>query len=561
MNDNRKKIGVGFAIFMAGMLLLTLISKGIYAAGLPQVTVELPKKASLVHQVKAVGNVIQGRELAVNVSEGLRVYEVFVRPGDRVEEGDALFVLDMDYLQEMIGQREVEIEKLRLQIATLDHNLQLEGSQKNREMERANEDGLWAVEEAERSLARALEDEALARERLEAHLKNGVERTSDADRKRQEEDYYAWEDRVSDAAGNSAQTQENVRRLEEWVSVLEKEVDWLRGQTGEVSGNDIGTAEELGQKEAELDQARKDLEKARSASDAAAGDLTDLQKGAHILPDFTAEDVELEAWEGQLKALQEQVRQAERALEDALSQREELLREARRKQEDSTAPERTDATLGLYQMDYARQAAELETLREYQKSGGKILAGMQGEITQVRVQPGEKTGSGAALLYADTSEPLQFMAQIDKDQKKYVEQGREAAVTLNNKKYEVTVDYLSADENGTGSYSMRINLPENVGTIGQSGEFTLSMQSETYMQCISLDALHQDEMGRYYVYILSERSTVLGKELTAERLMVELLDQNERTAAVSSGGIDESTLLIVSATKAYQDGDVVRLRD
>lgn len=561
MNDNRKKIGAGFAVFMAGMLLLTLISRGIYAAGLPQVTVELPKKASLVHQVKAVGNVIQGRELAVNVSEGLRVSEVFVRSGDRVEEGDELFALDAAYLQEMIGLREAEIEKLRLQIATLNHNLELEGSQKNREMERANEDSLQAVEEAERSLARAQEDEALARGKLEAHLLNGVERTSDTDRKQQEEDYHAWEDRVSDAAGNSAQTQENVKRLEERVAALEKEVDWLRGQTGSVSGNDIGITEELGQKEAELDQARKELEKARMASDAAAGELTDLQKGTHSLPDFTAEDAEQEAWEEQLKALQEQVRQAERALEDALAQREELLREARRKQEDSMEPERTDATLGLYQMDYARQAAELETLREYQKCGGKILAGMQGEITQVYVRPGEKTGSGAALLYADTSQPLQFMVQIDKEQKKYVEQGQDAAVTLNNKKYEVTVDYLSADENGTGSYTVRIDLPENVGRIGQSGEFSLSVQSVAYMQCISLDALHQDDMGRSYVYILVKRSTVLGKELTAERLAVELLDQNERTAAISSGGIDESTQLIVSATKAYQDGDVVRLRD
>lgn len=561
MDDNRKKIGIALGIFMAGMLLLTLVSRGIYAAGLPQVSVELPKKASLVHQVKAAGNVIQGRELAVNVPEDLRVYEVFVRPGDRVEEGDELFALDTAYLQETIGQKEAEIEKLRLQIATLNYNLELEGSQKNREMERANEDGLRAAEEAERLLERAREDEALARGKLEAHLKDGVERTSDEDRKRQEEDYHAWEDRVSEAAGSSAQTQENVKRLEDAVSSLEKEVDWLRSRISAVSGNDIGIAEELGQKEAELDEARKELEKARSVSNEAAGELTDLQRGTHILPDFTAEDADLEAWEAELEALQEQVRQAERALEDAQTRKEELLQEARRGQEDSTAPERTDASLGLCQMDYAKQEAQLKALYGYLESGGKILAKMPGEITQVRVQPGEKTGSGAALLYADLSEPLQFMAQIDKEQKKYVEQGREATVRLNDKNYDMTVDYLSADENTTGSYTVRINLSEGVGKIGQSGEFSLSVQSEVYMQCIPLDALRQDEMGRPYVYVLTERSTVLGKELTAQRMMVELLDQNEKMAAVSSGGIDADTRLIVSATKEFEDGDVVRLRD
>ena len=627
----RKKILMGFGIFMAAMLLLTLISRGIYAAGLPQVTTEMPKKTSLIHHVDADGNVIQGRELAVNLPEGLRVREVFVRPGDRVESGDLLVALDTDYLREKMEDGQAELTRLELQIATLEHNLQLLGEEKNREMDRANEDGLWAMEEAQRALRRAQEDEALARARLEEHLQDGVEETPEETRRQQEADYQDWKRRVTSAEENSIQAQGQVTRLEEEVSALEKEVDWLRnritaadaknrdgrseagedgtpagaddpGNRNDADGNgeteaektdndapdgengpgpsedegsfassdgkdDAGSetlSEELARKEAELASARSRLQAARQSGDQISGELAELQGNTREQPDFAREDAGLEAWEDEKKSLQEQLRQAERATQDAQTQMEKMLRDTTRSQEDSAAPEQTDATLGLARIDYARRADELATLQDCLKNGGIIAAGITGEITQVHVSPGELTGSGAALIYADTSQPLQFLVNIDKEQKKYVEQGMDARLLLSGqtgKELEVIVDYLAANEDGSGGYTVRIDLPEGMGRIGQNGAFSLSVQSELYQYCIPLDALHQDTNGRYYVFTLAERNTILGKELTAWKTPVDVLDRNEKTAAISSGAIDGETRVITSATKEFAEGDVVRMRD
>ena len=88
--ESRKRILKWFWGFLVGMLVLTLVSRGIYANGLPRVSVENPGQMAVEHVVEKAGNVKGSGELAVNVAEGLRVSEVFVVPGERIEEGTAL---------------------------------------------------------------------------------------------------------------------------------------------------------------------------------------------------------------------------------------------------------------------------------------------------------------------------------------------------------------------------------------------------------------------------------------------------------------------------------------
>lgn len=70
-----------------------------------------------------------------------------------------------------------------------------------------------------------------------------------------------------------------------------------------------------------------------------------------------------------------------------------------------------------------------------------------------------------------------------------------------------------------------------------------------------------DENKRYFVYVLREENTILGTELAAEKRMVEVLDKNDRYAAIEPGAVDESTELIVTATKEFGDGDIVRRKE
>lgn len=309
-----------------------------------------------------------------------------------------------------------------------------------------------------------------------------------------------------------------------------------------------------------LTEAQKKLERARE----------DLAYAKRELALYIADTPESESeeewkiWEEGRKALALQVQDAERALEDAEDAQKEALLEAQRGLEDHFTAEDSDASLGVCQMEFSAVKEELARLRAFLGAEGKITADTAGTVTQVHVRAGENTTDSAAVTFADASVPLQFEAVLDKEQKKYVEPQAEGKLTLGSfaaaggKAVSVKVDYLTELSSMPGSFCARMLLPEGFGTIGQNGIFTVNVQSERFSCCISMDALHQDENQRSFVYVMEETETILGTELAARKRMVKVLDFNDSYAAIEPGVIDETDLIITAATKQFEDGDVVR---
>lgn len=564
--ESRKRILKWFLGFLAGMLVLTLVSRGIYANGLPRVSVENPGQMAVEHVVEKAGNVKGSGELAVNVAEGLRVSEVFVVPGERIEEGTALFSLDGEYLMGRVRAQERSIAKLELQVATLEGNLELAGAEKNVEMSRAGEDAVRVVEQAQKALDRALEDEAAARAQLQEHLDKNLKLTSEEERKLQEEAYQEWKARLSQGTQEVQSASGRVRELQRRAESLQAEVDELKKSGSEGSGGeDKDEVEawkaELAAKEAELSQVKKELAQAEYAQEDISEEVGALQGNAPGEPDFTSEDAKWESWRSIRKSLEDKIMAAQRAVEDAENALEKAKLEADRGLEDSMRPELSDSTLGIYRLDLEAAREELAKLQDLVKAEGLISAEQAGIVTRVGVAAGENTPAGAAVVFADTEKPLQFEVILDKEDKKYVNQGSSARVSLGSVETEVTVNYLTEEESSPGSFRALMNLPEGVGTIGQSGSFRLSVQSELYNCCISIDALHTDENQRNFVYVLGERSGILGKELTAEKLMVEVLDKNNRYAALQSGALDGNTKVINAADRDFAEGDPVRMKE
>ena len=591
--DKRKRVLKGFGVFLGGMLVLTLVSRGIYAEGLARVSVEVPERMAVGHVVEVSGNVKQSRELAVNVAEGLRVSEVFVIPGDRVEAGSELFALDLDFLEERIRDKERDVEKLRLQIATVQGNLALAGEEKNAEMSRAGEDAVRAGEEADKALRRAEEDLASARASLQEHLDKNLKNTSDEERQRQEEAYQAWKKRLAEGGEREKSVSDKVKGLQRRKESLEGEIAGLKEKIGElekkggengsegteggtVSGNGLGDGAssggsgeldalkaQLAEKEAELVQVKKELSEAGWEQEDAAEQLGELQGNAVNKPDFSEEDSAWESWMSTRKSLEEKVQDAERALEDAEDEKEKALEDAQRNLEDSLRSEQSDSTLGLYQLDLEEAGEELKRLKGILEQEGVVKAEASGVVTRVGVAAGEQTSSGASVVFADTARPLQFEVILQKEEKKYVNLGAEAEITLGNSSnmIKATVDYLTEMETSPGSFTALVTLPEGTGTIGQSGMFRVTQQSEMYNYCIPVDALHMDENQRNFVYVLGERSGFLGAELTAEKLMVDVLDKNDKYAALAGGVVDGNSRIICTADREIADGDPVRMKD
>lgn len=447
---------MGLGIFLALMLGCTLISRGIYAAKLPQVTVITPKRMAIDHRVEAAGSIKPARKLAKNVMSGLLVKEVFVTAGDSVEEGQALFLLDTDHIREQISKKELEEKKLELQIATMQSNLELAGEEKTKRMQRALEDGAIALTEADKRIERAKEDLEYAKRELALYAEDTPE-TDDE---------------------------------EEW-----------------------------------------------------------------------------KLWEEGRKALALKVQDAERGLEDAEDAKGAAVLEAGRKLQDDFTLESADASLGVAWMEFQDLKEEIAKLKGLLAADGEILSECAAVITEVNVSAGEMTAASAAVSFADAAVPLQFEAVLNQEQKKYVEPGAAGELTLGSflsagaKTTAVTVDYLTELPSMPGSFYARMLLPEGVGTIGQNGIFTLNVQSESFSCCIPADALYKDGNQRSFVYVLEETNTILGTELAARKRVVNVLDSNERYAAVEPGAIGETDRIIETATEKFEDGDVVRMKE
>lgn len=136
----KRKIIAGFLIFLVFMWLCTVISKSIYASRLPVVTTVRTEQKYIEHIVEAEGIVIAGDKNPITALSGLRIEKVMVQVGDRVEEGDVLFTIDMEDLEAIMDEKQVQISKLQLQINTILQNEELARQKKELEEERARAD-------------------------------------------------------------------------------------------------------------------------------------------------------------------------------------------------------------------------------------------------------------------------------------------------------------------------------------------------------------------------------------------------------------------------------------
>ncbi len=162
-----KKIMAGFCFFLLFMWLCTVISKSIYATKLPMVTVSSPEQKYIEHIVKAEGIVEAGNKNPVTVLGGLRVENLMVHEGDKVAEGDLLFTIDMEDLEEIISEKQTEIAKLQLQIDTILQNQEIADQKKALEEQRAREDYDALARYQDTLVGRAAEEFAKAQEDID----------------------------------------------------------------------------------------------------------------------------------------------------------------------------------------------------------------------------------------------------------------------------------------------------------------------------------------------------------------------------------------------------------
>lgn len=303
----------------------------------------------------------------------------------------------------------------------------------------------------------------------------------------------------------------------------------------------------------ELDAATKKVETAKKEKEAAEQALMQYQQ-----EQLTAADASGKEQERQLLAA---VQTAGDAYEDAVLAANEAAVTADRAVAAAGISDASDSTLAVGEITVEQMELQLEKLERLLEADGRICAPSDGLITEIAVNIGERTADTPAVRMADLTKGYRFTAELTKEQETYIGAGDEVTLTdsRRNQLEQLTVESVAADGENEGVYEISVPLPDDTLELGAAAVLDYSSPSQTYAICVPLAALHLDERNQPYVLTYDEQDSVLGKELRARKVSVNILDQNESYAALADGSISSQDEVIVSADKAVDDGSRIRL--
>ena len=303
----------------------------------------------------------------------------------------------------------------------------------------------------------------------------------------------------------------------------------------------------------ELDAATKKVETAKKAKEAAEQALMQYQQ-----EQLTAADASGKEQERQLLAA---VQTAGDAYEDAVLAANEAAVTAGRAVAAAGISDASDSTLAVGEITVEQMELQLEKLERLLEADGRICAPSDGLITEIAVNIGERTVDTPAVRMADLTKGYRFTAELTKEQETYIGAGDEVTLTDSRRNHleQLAVESVTADGENEGIYEISVPLPDDILELGAAAVLDYSSPSQTYAICVPLAALHLDERNQPYVLTYDEQDSVLGKELRARKVSVNILDQNESYAALADGSISSQDEVIVSADKAVDDGSRIRL--
>lgn len=121
-----------------------------------------------------------------------------------------------------------------------------------------------------------------------------------------------------------------------------------------------------------------------------------------------------------------------------------------------------------------------------------------------------------------------------------------------------TEGIVSAETSGTVT-SLRVEAGELTTESAVLMLMDDTQELKSYENCIDKAALHQNGDDDYYVYVVEESDTILGKQKIARREKVELLDSDDETAAVD--GIFSGQQVVLETSRELNDNNPVRVQE
>lgn len=581
---NRKKVISLLASFLVLMLLFTILSRAADSAGIANVKTETIQSMGIDHRVTGSGKVAQNREQAIATEPNQTVKGIYVNEGYSVNKGDLLFEMDLEKLKEQILLKKQEIEKMNLQEGDNKSKSAVENEKKENAKNRAEEDINNAQNKGDNGISKAADDLQNAQQKLDNYRqKMGSQPSVDdtvlaelqkvceekeASYQKAQEDQTTLERKIErevnkaldeaekknqeilaeSEATEAPETESNQNIQEvpfELTSSLEKETEDL--QKVEKAIRD--------KFKPELDKAKEAVALAQEARDSANGAVLQYQQEQGAKQEEGATEQE--------QQLLDDITAKQQAYNDAVTARDESVLAARRVMEDAQTPEGRDSTNKINKLDKEKLQMELKKMEQLQKEKGQIKSPISGVITKIAITTGDKTTDGTAILMADTSTGAKFQAQVSAEQEKFIAKNDVVNIKPANNGTDLEglkVDSVKPNEENKEMLDVTVLLPKDSLEIGTAAEFEVVRSSKTYSACIPIQALHV-ENNENFIYVLMESDSVLGKETKAQKVLVKVLDKNEKYAALEDGSVTNDQNIITESDKSISAGSRVRLME
>lgn len=466
-----------FAVFLVFMLICTIVSRGIYAWQMPQVTLGTIDANTLTRTIEADGTILTKEEVPVVTGAGFLVEKVCVVEGQKVEKGDVLFQVERSDLEKLLQQADMQIQAEEKKLAEL------------------NASGNSAINRASQDL----------------------------------------KDAAASADGDVARAQEAY-------------------QAAAALRDSAPSEEEYKQKAYKQDAEYQSLYKASQKKNA-----TKKEKEA-----FRSYKESLDA------RLSESYAQEKQALNDAVAEKEQALREADKSRSDSVKQaQRTleDAKTGDGGAKLEQQN-QIQLLKEnrsgmltLKQSEGKVVCSMSGYVSRILVQAGERTGDASAMVLSNADGEKLFQAVLPGEEKSYVTPNDKMNISFSGSAEQLFgIPIEAVGELADGSCQVTGRLLNTTAQIGETGKMEIDKEIGRYSCTIPLSALHSQDNSDY-VWIVEEKQTILGTELTARKQKVKVIDRDESYAALEEGSLTEDEKFIVESDKEIKDKARVRLTE
>ena len=517
----------GLAGLLAVMLVFTIASRVAASITVPQVTASAPSPGKIEHTVIASGTVEAGGEKAIVTEEGILVAQVNVHTGESIGEGETLFALDMDSLEDQIYELQNQIKKLQLENDSLKKNKAQADAKQQLELKRAQED-------YEETIAKNTVSDGKANEALQkaADAKSQAEKELNSAK-----DALAQAEKELNAVKEELQNVKDAAAAEQSKDTADQPKDAADSDASGKNEQDNTTNSTITQKLQQLEEA---VQEKQNTYDTIQAKVTEKQA----------------ALDSASVALEEKQEQ----LESSTSTAEDAKKAAERAVEDAGLSADIDHTQEINAISLEQYQKQLEKLKTLKQQNGEITAPSSGIITKVCVETGQKTTDTAAVVMSDEQSGLFFTTTTDSKNREYLSVGDNATITgVGKETSDCSIVSLETSKDGS-SIKVSIAMQGDDFLPGESAQMTATRKSESYDYLVPVTAVWQ-ENNKAYVLHEEKKNTVLGEQYIARKAEAQILDKNSSYAAVSGNSLSADCQIITDSDRTVGNGDVVRMTE